>query len=100
MADIIVLIPVMITLGRRFQFVCNNRTFFSLRSFSTQDDFFTEERIAALAEETKIVKIDDVKDLEKEFSEEEYEYDGRLNDRRTDDYETENLMTVSCFFHY
>ena len=37
------------------------------------------------------MKIDDFKDIE----DAEFEYEGRVNDRMTeDDYETQNLMTV------
>ena len=48
--------------------------------------------MASLAEEHKIVKVDDLKEKE----EEEFAYEGRINARMTEeDYSTANLMTVS-----
>ena len=41
------------------------------------------------------MKIDDFRDKE----DAEFEYEGRVNDRMTEeDYETQNLMTVSALF--
>ena len=46
------------------------------------------------------MKVDDLKEAEEKEMEEEFGYEGRLNDRVTEDeYRTENLMQVRYFFH-
>ena len=66
------------------------------RYFSSQDDFFCEAKVQQAAVEHKIVKLDDLRDQE----DAEFEYEGRVNDRMTeDDYETQNLMQVGAPSH-